>query len=167
MSEDGGGGRSKISWGFEESGLFLVFVGTCLGWWMARGFSCKMESYLRWKLSKHFLFSVFRMMSEDGGGGRSKILWGWGEWINSVLCRYRKFLKIENTQVGHGLTRWMLWKRKLIIFERMSEDVVEGWSKRSWVSEDTNFFLWCLYRNFMENGEMADVERFWSNFFCF
>ena len=28
-----------------------------------------------WKFSKHFyLLSVFRMMSEDGGGGRSKVL---------------------------------------------------------------------------------------------
>ena len=57
------------------------------------GISWKMERWLMWKTLKHiylslvyttmidakwrdssYLLSVFRMMSEDGGGGRSKVL---------------------------------------------------------------------------------------------
>ena len=150
-NEDGDGGKYKFSWWSEE----CVSTRKCWNW---RG---KWRDALMWKvfLKQTYLFSVFRMMSKDGGGGRSKVLWGWGEWINSILCRYKKFLKIER------YTSWA-WTAKMDVVEK---EVVYFWKdereccqSHEWM-RTANFFL-VVYA-----GISRKMERWWKylkHIFC-
>ena len=98
-----------------------------------------------------YLLSVFRMMSEDGSGGESKVLWGFEESELILFCMYRKLLKIERYRTQAMTGKMELWKRKLIYFWKdewgccwgLKGKFMRGWGQFI-------HFDCCLYRNLVK-----------------
>ena len=135
-----------------------------------------------WKfLKQSYLLSVFKMMSEDGDGGRSKVLWGFEESELILFCMYRKLLKIE----GY---RTQAMTSKMDIVEEEADLFLKGWVRmlsrveakcHEWL-RTTNFFFvvytgiswkmerWLMWKYFeahlfifsLYNDDWCKMERF-------